>query len=643
MLWASTATSPAVAADPEIDSVYQARQDTLLHRIFDLTYSSPIEALPYLRESEILAKEEKDTAWLVLLNVQNARIEAKLGNYQYALDLYLQSLDYYKSNNQLNQEADIYNGAAIVYHDIGDYEQAQVFYDKAYQIYRELDYKPGESMLLNNYGDMYFDAGDYTSARENYLKALDINRELGWEADQATPLHNIGRVYAKMKDYESAISYLNQALKLDTAYGVLDGVGLDYKELGNVYLDAGLYDQALLNYEKSLDVAENMGIRPLKLSTLQALSQLYKVNGNPRKALNYFEYYLALKDSMLNENVQRDIAQAQTRFELDQKDKEIQYLELQQEIDENTIRDRNIKLSIGTGLALLILIITGILYSRFRIKVKIKNQMEGNNSLIDERSTELKETNQKLKHSKAKLKELNSTKDKFFSIISHDLKSPLRSLSGLFRILIDHADKLSREEIMALTGKLDHSVSNLSVLLDNLLQWSMTQMGSVSYQPSSIDIAEPITETVRLLKPEADHKNINLSLKVEDNGEVFADRNMVTFIIRNLVSNAIKFTPSGGEIQVFIFEQKGYFIVKVKDDGVGIPEENINKLFRLETSFTTAGTQQEKGTGLGLILCREFAMKNGGDISIESEEGRGAAFTISLPKAHQGVPVHATA
>ncbi|MFA0963614.1 tetratricopeptide repeat protein [Roseivirga sp. BDSF3-8] len=617
----------------ERDSVYFKQLDSLFYKIYEVGQVSPAKSLPILREAELMAKKYNDTVNLAYLKMQGGYIESKLGNYQLALDLYLSAYEFFKNDKDTITRADILNGLGVVYHDIGDNEKALEYYDQAYEIFSSLGDQYGEATILNNYGEMYFEDEDYSTALAYYIKTLEVYRDLEMELEAAVPLHNIGRVYKELGEYERAIKYLNEALEIDNKNNDMGGVAEDYQELGRVYQDAGMYEQAQANYERGLEVARKMKIRPILQSTYKALSENYKITGDQKVALEYYKAYLALKDSLLNDDVQKEMAQVQTRFELDQKDKEIEYLEIQQEIDENIIRDRNIKLAIGTGLALLVLVIMAILYSRFRIKLKTKNQLEDNNTLIDQRSKELKDTNQKLKQSKTRLKELNGTKDKFFSIISHDLKSPLRSLSGLFRILIDHADKLSREEIMALTSKLDHSVSNLSILLDNLLQWSMTQMGNVSYQPSTIQIAEPISETVRLLKPEADHKKISLMLNVIDKGNVFADRNMITFIIRNLVSNAIKFTPTGGKVKVNIFDKNGYYMVQVSDNGIGIPEENINKLFRLETSFTTAGTQQEKGTGLGLILCREFAVKNGGDISIESEEGKGTVFTVSLPKA----------
>lgn len=231
------------------------------------------------------------------------------------------------------------------------------------------------------------------------------------------------------------------------------------------------------------------------------------------------------------------------------------------------------------------------------------------------------------------LKSLNASKDKFFSIIAHDLKSPLSGLLGFSEILYEEFDELQDDEKKEFIGHSYQAAKYLMALLENLLEWSRMQIGSISFSPSELDIDSITTGVLDLFAQNARSKNIKLEKRIDSGIKAFADKNMFKTVLRNLISNGIKFTKDGGTITISANVQTGYVSISVRDSGVGIGEENLRKLFKIDSGFSTLGTNKERGTGLGLMLCKELVNKNGGDIHAESELGKGTKFIFTLPKA----------
>ncbi len=244
---------------------------------------------------------------------------------------------------------------------------------------------------------------------------------------------------------------------------------------------------------------------------------------------------------------------------------------------------------------------------------------------------ERKKAEAALREAHGELQELNASKDKFFSIISHDLRSPFSILLGFTQLLEENLEQYSYEENRSKVAHIRASAERLYALLENLLTWSRIQRGAMEHQPETIDLAEIAEDNVALFAPKAEHKQITLRSAIPENTLAYADYSMVDTVLRNLISNALKFTPAEGRIDVSASVRAPYIEVAVSDIGRGIPFEDISKLFRIDVQYTNPGTAGEKGTGLGLILCQELVERNGGKIWVESEIGKGTTFTFTLP------------
>jgi two-component system sensor histidine kinase/response regulator len=247
--------------------------------------------------------------------------------------------------------------------------------------------------------------------------------------------------------------------------------------------------------------------------------------------------------------------------------------------------------------------------------------------------TSRKKAEEQLAEHAKQLQKLNFTKDKFFSIIAHDLRNPFHSILGFSELLIKNYKGIDDDKKQEFIGLIYESSEYAHNLLENLLQWSRTQTDSIKYRPSQQSLSQIIDETVHVLNASIKKKGLVLSSEIQKGISVYVDRNMIETVVRNLLNNAIKFTPSGGKITVSAQDNGNFLAVSITDTGVGISKEDLPRLFQFEDFHTTTGTAGELGTGLGLIICYEFIKKHGGEILVKSESGKGSIFTFTLPKS----------
>lgn len=351
----------------------------------------------------------------------------------------------------------------------------------------------------------------------------------------------------------------------------------------------------------------------------------------------------------------------------------IRIFETQKKSLDNTIISSFKNILFVTGLTFLLSVVIGVLYSRsiskpiiqltnstknfsagdYHSKVTVttsdeigilsssfNDMAEKLKLLIVQLESELeivKQTEEEIKNKNAELSKSNSEKNKFFSIIAHDLRSPLHGLMGLTELISTNIGIFSEGELELHTQHLHSSTLNLYTLIENLLTWAQMQRGSIAFNPKEIELNSILSSSIEAMHLNADQKEIRIKSEMEESLIVFADEKMIETVLRNLLSNAIKFTNRNGQIVIKSKKQdSGLVNISVCDNGVGIHELKINKLFKIEEKIGSKGTEGELSTGLGLLLCKEFVEKNGGKIGVESELGKGSIFTFSLPTATKG-------
>lgn len=548
-----------------------------------------------------------------------AEIYKEIGNNNKSLGFYMQALVVYQKLKDSRGMIQTYNAIGISYLLLNSPQKALNYHEKALSLSKRLNSKQLEGSTIFYIAEVLKSEEKYKEAIDYQSKALAIRKTLNDEAGLGASYTSLGEIYSRAGNMEKALSHHVAGIRLKRKLNDKKGLAKSYNEVGTIFIKTEDYNRAIKNLELALQYGVEENAKKQIRESYELLYTCHAAQENYSQALEYKELFSAISEFIYSEESDRKIAEMETRFEIQKKEDEIGLLQKDKEVRDLKIAKQNdLKNSLIVGLVLLAIIATLIYYS-YQTKRK---------SNID-----LTATNIQIKEKNLALEELNATKDKFFSIISHDLKGPLNSLTSFSSLLINHTAHLSKEEIQMLAVDLDKSVKGLFGLLENLLEWSRSQSGNIKLNPEVLDIQDLINQCKQVLSKTAENKNIRLITPDYLNFSIMADRNSVSTIIRNLISNALKFTPQGGEVKVEAVESSNMVLVSVSDTGVGMSEDVMDKLFRIDKKHSTKGTANEKGTGLGLILCKEFVEKNGGTISVESKEGQGSIFSFTLPKA----------
>ncbi len=549
------------------------------------------QALQHYLRSSTLREKIRDTLRMAEVSSRIGDVYTLTGNLTKALRNYQRSLKYHQKIENGSGIAAAYANLGLVYYLRNEFERALELHNQSLELYRELEDAGGAAEAFRNIGDIHYSRGEFGKSLTSYFRALQRQQKLGDQAGIAANYNRIARSYFAQRQYTQAIHY----------------------------------------YGKAADGARKAGAQEPLMQAYQGLSGSYAQAGEYRRAYDLQGKYLAVRDSMLSRRTSREVAEAEARHELQTQQQEVELLRKEQKIQSITL-ERNRQLNYLMGVLSVLLLVLGLVYvNRYFIKRRANRLLSARNQIIQAQNRDLQLMNDKLRASEENLQNLVVTKDKFFTIISHDLRGPLNSLTGLLQILIRNIDGFTRDELKHFAISADHTVHNLRNLMDNLLEWSRTQRGNIGYDPEPLVLADLVQEIFSLQEIAAVNKKIAIYYDIPAGLHVYADRNMLHFVLRNLIDNAVKFTLPGGKVWITAESTDDRAEVSVCDTGIGMPPEDVAKLFRLDTYHSTAGTDDEIGTGLGLIICNEFVTRHGGTIAVESRLGEGTAFRFALP------------
>lgn len=603
-------------------------------------------AFDFFVEAGHVFEQEGDLAGNARVLTSIGAIFSRQGHHDYALEYHLQALELFEELDSIALSASVHNNIGMIYFEKRDFEQAEYYHQKSLEIKKKYDDLRGKGYSYNNLGTIRKQTGKYKEALSYFNKSLTIRQQIGDNLEIANTKCNLANLYIIKQHYDQAIDLLERSLvlyeKVDHPAGL---VNANHK-MGKVYAALGDFDTSRIYYELSLVTSEQLQLAPLLLDNYKALSELFAHRRDYPLAYDYQLKYLTLRDSVYDAESARRIVELRFLHEREQKENELQLLRKSSQIIQLNYDKQRLFRNFLLLFVFLILVTLFIIYFRFleykRTNVLLKKQKEeiatSNRKLKElnlslfEHQEKVESLNKKLKESEKNLININKTKDKFFSIISHDLRSPFASIVSFSRILKRDIDMLSKEDLHELVEDLDTSVIKINNLLDNLLQWSRTQTGKISFNPEKFSLKEIITENFNLFASSAREKEIELVDKTEGEVIVYGDINMTDTVLRNLISNALKYSHPGGKVAVSAMEKNGFTEVSVTDTGVGISEQDQKKLFRSDVLHSTYGTKDEKGSGLGLLLCREFISRQGGTLSLKSEVGKGSVFSFTIPR-----------
>lgn len=555
-----------------------------------------------------------------------------LESYEKSKEYYLLALNIY---NDVNQQQKIANTLTL----LGNIEikqnqaEALSYYNKALDIRRELGIKKDIASSLNNMGSVYVELNQLSKALDYYKEALDMRNEIEDNYGIMTTLNNIGELFLKNNNQIVAVNYFTKVLELAKSKGNDFYMSLCARKLAEIAIKDNVLKQAPRLLELALSAGKKTENAELIRNAELAYYKYYQKIANYELALKSFVNYTHISDSLADLKKNQKMLSLEQSLELEKKNNELKAIEnevrlLRQDKDMQKMAISKQK-HLRNGLLLisiLTILLAILLWNRNKIKKRTNNKLHQQYEII-------KKTNEILIIREDELNKLSALKDKYFSVIAHDIKNPLSALINLSRIIVDKIDTLKPKEIQDFSRMIYQSANNLNGLLENLLYWARSNSNNLQFDPEPVKLVTIVNNVIALNKLSIMQKNITIKNDVNDQYEIYADIQMVTSIFRNLISNAIKFSKENGNITIHA-ENRGRMIeISVKDEGIGMSKEDIERIFDLNKQITTNGTHNETGTGLGLILVKEFIEKNQGEISVKSEKGIGSIFTFTLPNS----------
>jgi|GEM_PF-1558401 len=510
-------------------------------------------------------------------NIGNVYSETQ--QYQKAIDYFKKALAIAEKYKMKPEIAKTYGNIGIAYNEMGNNEMSMKYYNKALAIYKNLQDTVGLIRLYSNIAVVYYFEKKYESAIEINKITMELAEKIGDNRSKCLLLGNNGTILMKIANDS------NKTI-----------VGNKKKQLLN---------EAVEYFKKAIALSQKMNFQDSEMEYLNGLTMAYAGLGNYKLAYENLNKFIQVKDSLFNIDNQKIIADLESNYEKELKDKEIKILKKDKHLN---------RIYFQTAILLILasIVLIYVLHRNYIITKKFNSKLESKN-------TELTET--------------NATKDKLFTVLSHDIRNPLQTISLNSELLETFYGKMNDEERLQRISRIMETSTSLNNLFEELLQWARAQSNKIDYNPVEFKLKDLVDVVIKLLNENAIIKNIKIINQVDEKIAAYADMSLVNTIFRNLISNAIKFTNSEGEIVVDCTED-GQNKVKcsVCDNGVGIASENIPKLLSITSTFTTRGTNNESGTGLGLILVNEFVKVNKGDLDIQSTEGKGTTISFTLPK-----------
>ncbi len=586
-----------------LTNVYERQARVALEQgNYPYSYERSMQAVDMAREHDLRIRETTNLIYA-------AYSAYYLGDYESAIDYELQALDIYDHSEDANT-ASIYNRLGKIYNNLHNYDVAQQYLDKAWTIHTKNEYALGQAKVALNLIDTYIGMDDLIRAQEYVDIAID---EFAKIDDPA----NLSESYMKLSKLERALSHCELSSQyMTTAISTLRATD-QYADLGRAHLQAArLYSQCDLSIsepsyhaQQAYDLSMRTGDLHTKMEAAKIIADIAESRDQLDVAYLYQKEYSTTYQQIYNQKNQAALSREQARFAVQIADEKRKSAEWQNQL--LTTRNRTQRLMIW-GSLLFAMILGALLYRVYRSGQQLKTQ----NTLIDQQNQELAS--------------LNTLKNRLFGIISHDLRTPI---SALLTIPQQISLSLRANDIKSANEKvqdLGHRTRSINTLLNNLLQWSLVQMDKKTVRPKLIPIEDELLDCIDLYESIAASKNIEIDVSSSEAHQAWGDIDAFQTICRNLISNAIKYSPKGGQIYIKSTALDEHIEISISDQGVGMTQKQIDQMLN-KNQVSTIGTAGEKGTGLGLLVVKDLVAINKGQLLLSDNEP-GLIVTFTLPK-----------
>ena len=635
----------------EVDSLKNLLKNTEIDSIKVDLYNQLSHQLIYLCKdtSEIFAQlgmslsnkigYQKGTAksYLNFGNISNIE-----GDFNKAIEQFLKAMEIFQNINDSVGIAKVYSRLGLTHYLLRSLDKSLEYNRLALTISEKTNKKDIEN-IYNNIGLVYMLKDQIDSSLYYFEKSIIKATEVNNTTVVLYSYGNIACIYLSQEKFKKALNIYIKVGELCEELGDKIGLSVTYGKISTVYcklaehtnIDSekkNYYKLSVKNAHNALRYAEEINSLTHMSYAYNYLAFSYKGLKDFKNAFEYAEEYICSSDSLYNINKVKEIEKLETKYKTEQQKIKIESITKEKKLKEDVIKKQNQIILIVISAFFLILILLIFVFILYRNKKIANDLLNQRNEDIKNQRGEIAGQRDNLSELAFELKKSNKTKNKFFSILAHDLKNPFQSILGFSELLKKQAlnDNFSNSEKFA--GYIYDTTKKTYTLLENLLNWAKVQRGVMKYQPDKFNLIELIDDCIEINEGTAKSKDISLLSVVNPEIEIFVDKYMFSTIIRNLISNAIKFNERGGKITVKSeMSEPGEINILVIDSGIGIKKENISKIFKLDHSSSVKGTENEIGTGLGLLVCKEFAEKNNGYLKIKSKVGEGSTFILTVP------------
>lgn len=521
------------------------------------------------------------------------------GNLDEALENFLNALDFAGAVKNKRWAADIMTNISGVYFDLKNFDAALEKVLEARNLYDENNDKDNMSYTANLLSILYRALGDLDLSYQYNQEALEM---LLISQDTGQIIYNYvnsTNILIEQKKLDEAASFAQKTIKMAEEFGDKDPQITSLLTLSSIYYRQGKINAASSAAKQAIAIAEESEFRAQLPNAYMINSLIEASKGNYKQAFELSKLHESMNDSVRSSEIADKISELSVQYETEKKENEIERLNAEQEIKNLELSQANTRNTYLTILAIFFVFVGIVILYLYQQRVKINKQLEA----------------------------VNQTKDRLFSMIAHDIKNPLSAFKSIASTLEENYKSMEEDQVEMFISQLDSSSNKLLDLLQNLLEWSITQTGALRYHPEKISLNEVVSDAIDLFQGVIDGKKLEVNNNIPNQSNVEADYKMVFSVVRNLISNAVKFTPKGGSIDISSSTSGGLMEIVVSDTGNGMTSDQVNQLF--EKNSPTS----KDGTGLGLILCKEFVEKNGGTIKVESEQGIGTKFKFTLKSA----------
>lgn len=621
---------------------------------------NPNEAVKYLDQAIALSEKLELKAYKADALFNKGVALWHLGKIQESESLYNQAKLIYEELKDTLSLIKLFNSEAINYSMRGRSDIALETFFKSLDYAKKIDYRPTIFNTLFNIGIVFDNRGELDKAMENYLEALQFVDEQG---AKALVENYIAEIYLTKKDFKKAEEFLNRAIINAQSSGDINSLIWSYTNLGLLNFEKNKLQDSEKNFITALELSRKSDFKLEIIHTLTELGKFYfktnklkeaeknlleafqlatEVNSvqdltnttnilkdvyaqlnNFKQAFEFLKLNKQYSDSLLTITQNEKILEIETKYAVKQKEKEAELLKNENELQKKIIQTQKLIAIVISVLGLILVILLALLIRSRRKILAAQRDLILKNEEIELSRKEIAAKNKELEI-------LNSTKDKFFSIIAHDLRNPIAGFVSISDILETDYDRISDHEKKSLLSQMNNSSKNLIALLENLLTWARLSSNKIEIVRSKSTLSELVRSAVNPYEHWAKSKRVNLKVDIKDDKKIETDPFIFQTVVGNLVNNAIKFSNSGDTVIISTVADNSRIKLSVKDNGVGIPEHRLKNIFGFDNKKTTKGTMNESGTGLGLVLVKELSDKMNWTIEVYSKPQMGSEFIVNI-------------